>query len=60
MVLVSRRLSPIDIGNDGSCLIVLADIFFLNRPALRHVKSSEELLPAFAIPPQGRRVDEDD
>jgi len=29
------------------------DIFFLNREPLRHVTHSEQLLPVFAIPPQG-------
>ncbi|CAF1280549.1 unnamed protein product [Adineta ricciae] len=29
------------------------DVFFLNREPLRHVKSSEELVPIFAIPPTG-------
>ncbi|UJR31198.1 hypothetical protein I4U23_018703 [Adineta vaga] len=29
------------------------DVFFLNREPLRHVKSSEELIPIFAIPPTG-------
>ncbi|CAF3005535.1 unnamed protein product [Rotaria sp. Silwood2] len=29
------------------------DIFFLNREPMRHVKSSEELVPTFAVPPEG-------
>lgn len=29
------------------------DIFFLNRQSMRHVKSSEELIPIFAVPPAG-------
>lgn len=29
------------------------DIFFLNREPLRNVKTSEELIPVFAVPPSG-------
>jgi len=29
------------------------DIFFLNREPMRHVKSSEQLIPVFAVPPAG-------
>jgi hypothetical protein len=30
------------------------DIFFLNRQPMRHVKSAEELIPVFAVPPAGK------
>ena len=30
------------------------DIFFLNRQGMRNVKSSEELIPVFAVPPAGK------
>jgi len=29
------------------------DVFFLNREPARHVKSAEELIPVFAVPPAG-------
>lgn len=29
------------------------DIYFLNREPLFHVRSSEELIPVFAVPPAG-------
>ncbi|CAF1411616.1 unnamed protein product [Rotaria sp. Silwood1] len=29
------------------------DIFFLNREPMRHVKTSEQLIPTFAVPPAG-------
>jgi hypothetical protein len=30
------------------------DIYFLNRQPMRHVKSAEELIPVFAVPPSGK------
>ena len=32
----------------------LQDIFFLNRESKRNVKSAEELIPIFAVPPSGK------
>jgi hypothetical protein len=29
------------------------DIYFLNREPMRNVRSSEELIPMFAVPPEG-------
>jgi hypothetical protein len=30
------------------------DIYFLNREPMLNVRSSEELIPMFAVPPEGR------
>ncbi len=32
----------------------ILDVFFLNRQSMRNVKSAEELIPVFAVPPAGK------
>ena len=33
------------------------DVYFLNRDPIFHVRSSEQLVPIFSIPPSGKSID---
>jgi hypothetical protein len=57
---ISSSFDPDGVGKyhfEGMIMIIyssILDVFFLNRQSMRNVKSAEELIPVFAVPPAGK------